>query len=416
MASAEEMYSVVPPPNESNATRGRSSDGGTGQMQQCDAAAPIDEGEIRTSLLVEAKRRKVWGTKAVSKMQFLDLQQSTCYRYTLESFTETRSTSETAEAHTEGFSTIENYIDIGPNCTNVVATQNITFAPAQNPWDYEVLPDREFADSVKVRDLPDSTRVSKCPSCNGSRVTHCFPCKGKGSDNCTSCRRTGMKAGIAHPAVYTHPMIGTFPGGTNQMRGGHMWPAGIVRPPNQDKPYAVGTPVHFMAKAGLPPPGIGQHDLCIHCKGHGMRECTHCKGVGKKPCNTCHGSGTARVTTKLKVVFCVERSNFYTACDISDILLHRATGEMRLTESGAYVVPLQKHPMKEINEASRTLCATHLHKCMGCCRILKQRHRLEAIAVVKVRFRLGTKSGIFYVYGNERLCYIPKNSSKCALM
>jgi len=35
----------------------------------------------------------------------------------------------------------------------------------------------------------------------------------------------------------------------------------------RDKPYAAGTPVHFMAKAGLPPPGIGQHDLCIFCHG-----------------------------------------------------------------------------------------------------------------------------------------------------
>jgi hypothetical protein len=24
-------------------------------------------------------------------------------------------------------------------------------------------------------------------------------------------RGTGMKAGVAHPAIYTHPMIGTFP-------------------------------------------------------------------------------------------------------------------------------------------------------------------------------------------------------------
>jgi hypothetical protein len=45
--------------------------------------------------------------------------------------------------------------------------------------------------------------------------------------------------------------------------------AGIVRPPagSNNRPYALGTPVHFMAKAGLPPPGIGQHDLCIFCQG-----------------------------------------------------------------------------------------------------------------------------------------------------
>lgn len=39
----------------------------------------------------------------------------------------------------------------------------------------------------------------------------------------------------------------------------------------RDKPYAAGTPVHFMAKAGLPPPGIGQHDLCIFCHGYNLK-------------------------------------------------------------------------------------------------------------------------------------------------
>lgn len=70
----------------------------------------------------------------------------------------------------------------------------------------------------------------------------------------------------------------------------------------RDKPYAVGTPVHFMAKAGLPPPGIGQHDLCIFCQGRGIIDCTHCKGHGKKSCPTCGGHGSIRVSTKLKVL------------------------------------------------------------------------------------------------------------------
>lgn len=80
----------------------------------------------------------------------------------------------------------------------------------------------------------------------------------------------------------------------------------IVRPSliaatRDNRPYAVGTPVHFMAKAGLPPPGIGHHDLCIFCQGRGIKECHHCKGQGKKPCAVCGGHGNVRMYTKLKV-------------------------------------------------------------------------------------------------------------------
>ncbi|KAH7729315.1 Protein SSU-2 c [Aphelenchoides avenae] len=302
--SADDTYNVVPPPREPSDRNGHGHDSRARRAEHAlEAAAAIDEEDIRKSVLVEAKRRKVWGSKAVAKMEFFDIEHSTCYRYTLESFTETRSTSESAEAVEDSGFSIENYIDITSAGTRVVETQNITFATPQNPWDYEVLPDEEFLEAVKVRDLPDSTRVTRCPSCNGTRLSHCFHCQGHGTDKCLYCRSTGMKAGVAHPAVYTHPMIGTFPNANNPIRGGgHMLPPGIVRPPNLDKPYAVGTPVHFMAKAGLPPPGIGQHDLCIHCKGHGIRECGHCKGVGKKACVTCGGNGNARVTTKLKVL------------------------------------------------------------------------------------------------------------------
>lgn len=128
-----------------------------------------------------------------------------------------------------------------------------------------------------------------------------------------------MKAGVAHPAVYTHPLIGSFPGvftliknfnihiilQSEQQRGYPTSGSLITRPPHlgrdANKPYAVGTPVHFMAKAGLPPPGIGQHDLCIFCQGRGISDCNHCKGQGKKSCATCGGQGNVRCFTKLKV-------------------------------------------------------------------------------------------------------------------
>lgn len=60
-------------------------------------------------------------------------------------------------------------------------------------------------------ELPGSTRLNGCTQCSADGVIHCFHCRGYGNDKCSYCRGTGMKAGVAHPAVYTHPMVGTFP-------------------------------------------------------------------------------------------------------------------------------------------------------------------------------------------------------------
>lgn len=75
----------------------------------------------------------------------------------------------------------------------------------------------------------------------------------------------------------------------------------VIRPQSGDMAYGVGTPIHFMAKAGVPPPGIGHHDLCLFCHGRGLSDCSHCKGHGKKPCTVCGGSGTVRQFVKLRI-------------------------------------------------------------------------------------------------------------------
>jgi hypothetical protein len=36
--------------------------------------------------------------------------------------------------------------------------------------------------------------------------------------------------------------------------------------------YAKGTPVHYMTVSGVPPPGIGQNDLCFFCHGRGVQQ------------------------------------------------------------------------------------------------------------------------------------------------
>uniref|UniRef100_A0A915NT75 Protein SSUH2-like protein n=1 Tax=Meloidogyne floridensis TaxID=298350 RepID=A0A915NT75_9BILA len=409
----------------------------------------INEDEIRKSLLVEAKRRKCWNSKAIEKMVFEEIVHNCCYHYVLESFTETRSTADAVQPSSStmsnssalvrirSFEESGSTVDISTNSltskiNNPTVTKTLFSADfGHNPWDFDVKPDDDFVNQIKILEMPNSQRLSTCHTCKGEALIHCFHCRGLGTDKCTYCRGTGMKAGVAHPALYTHPMIGTFSGDNRKSVGGGISSSNrgfpfsgtaMIKPAllgsQRDKPYAAGTPVHFMAKAGLPPPGIGQHDLCIFCHGRGIRDCQHCKGQGKKCCLACGGNGQVRIFTKLKVAFAVECSDFYTPCEMPDHLLRQANGQLIFTETRPYVHPIRKHKIKEINEVSKHFCAAHLKRLLDSCRVLKQRHCIERIMVAKVRFKLGSKCGRFFVFGDQRLCYIPKESisSNCSLM
>uniref|UniRef100_A0A914EKQ7 Uncharacterized protein n=1 Tax=Acrobeloides nanus TaxID=290746 RepID=A0A914EKQ7_9BILA len=361
--SSNPSFSLIPPPRDENTNPDTILEGSV-STRFFQEVSEINENDIRQSLLVEAKRRRCFGTKAINKMSFEGIEHSCCYHYVLESFTETRSTADACEAYIPGQATATLESQTNMISISTDGGPSTSIFGMQNPWDYEILPDVEFAEQTKVLEMPGTSRLDPCPVCHSEGVSHCFHCRGFGTDKCGSCRGTGMKAGVAHPAIYTHPMIGTFPH-SDPSRGYPGSGAAFIKPSiaSGGKPYAVGTPVHFMAKAGLPPPGIGQHDLCLFCQGRGIRDCHYCKGHGKKTCTTCAG-----------------------------------------------------HGIKDVNEISRKFCAGHLQKSLGACRVIKQRHMVEAFPVAKVKYRLGSKSGIFWVYGNERLCFLPKDASHCCML
>uniref|UniRef100_A0A915E2G5 Thioredoxin domain-containing protein n=1 Tax=Ditylenchus dipsaci TaxID=166011 RepID=A0A915E2G5_9BILA len=365
-------FSLVPPPTEAtlqqNEQRQKIRDPlVTTPNRTFEEAPEISEDDIRKSLIVEAKRRKYWGTKAITKMLFEEIEHSTCYHYMLESFTETRSTAEATEACASTSSSLHHHGSHSHGSSHNTSSTPTTTTLNDNTFHQtSQLPDQEFADQTKVLEMPSS---NECPSAIGF-----------GTDKCQYCRGTGMKAGVAHPAVYTHPM-------NDPSRGYPGSGSLIVRPPGggnlKDKPYAVGTPVHFMVKAGLPPPGIGQHDLCIFCQGRGISDCHHCKGQGKKSCPTCGGQGNVRVFTKLKV--------FFSFC-----------GEPKLCTT------TQKTPYKRNQRDQSEILCCPPQKSHGSCRLLKQRHCVEAISIAKIKFKLGNKNGYFYVYVTQ-FCFLLLN-------
>uniref|UniRef100_A0A0N4Z012 Protein SSUH2 homolog n=1 Tax=Parastrongyloides trichosuri TaxID=131310 RepID=A0A0N4Z012_PARTI len=413
----ESLFSVVMPPNGSQRSRLES----LPENRSYSYGLPISEYDIREAVAKEAKARKLWRYKALKNMQIDNIEHSSCFHYVLESFTEQRSIAEATEPYTVG-AYIDNapYLERNADMDNVPSSSGASRSPVHengqiNPWEYIIEPSQDFVAQTRVIELPGSSKLTTCSNCNAEGQQHCFHCRGNGTDKCNYCRGTGMKAGVAHPAIYTHPMIGTFPHADTNMG----YPGSgsvIVRPADKRQSYAAGTPVHFMMKAGLPPPGIGQHDLCIFCRGRGIKDCSHCKGQGRKSCITCNGTGSVKVYTKLKIFFAVERSDFFTESEIPQHLFHFATGDQVFYECHPYVLPLKKFEAKEVNEGSRKLCAEHLQRSLGSTKMLKQRHFVDAIPVAKVYYTMGKHSGTFWVYGKEHLCYIPKKSSNCVIL
>lgn len=97
-------------------------------------------------------------------------------------------------------------------------------------------------------------------------------CPFSGTSRCSICNGTGMKTGVPHPAVVTHPLIGSYTN-SKQTTGGY---AGAPRPgfgpSGGAQPYGLGTPIHFHTMTGFPPPGVASMDLCYLCHGRGVKE------------------------------------------------------------------------------------------------------------------------------------------------
>ncbi|VDN17827.1 unnamed protein product [Gongylonema pulchrum] len=93
----------------------------------------------------------------------------------MESFTEMRSTSKAVEGVTLG------------QFLQQQGASRLTSAEL-NPWDYAIHPPETFVEQVKVLEMPGTSELVPCHSCNAEGLTHCFYCRGYGTDKCTYCR------------------------------------------------------------------------------------------------------------------------------------------------------------------------------------------------------------------------------------
>lgn len=369
----------------------------TSVLQKLDTLTPlvISEEEARRSLIDEVRKHKSWRTDALKQMQILNITPLYLYRYSLQTFTETRKTYETCEAVSGGSIEVAHH------------DYSSSYGSTLDPWGFEIEPRGLFCEEEKILELPGSTKSSECKTCSGAGSSHCFHCRGSGSARCNMCNGTGMKSGVPHPAVVTHPMVGSHAANIGQTMtvGG-----------NRHSQYAKGTPMHFTSLAGLPPPGVSAVDICVLCRGSGIKPCNYCNGSGKKPCGLCGGMGQIRMCTKMKVKFSVEASEFVVGgTKVPESFLKMLTGDVVFSDVQQRVSPISGCPINEINSQSMFLIQTHLNNASNRSRIIQQRHIVECIPINEVHYSCGTKTGTYFVVGNEKMAFINRYPKKCVI-
>uniref|UniRef100_A0A5S6QWY6 Protein SSUH2-like protein n=1 Tax=Trichuris muris TaxID=70415 RepID=A0A5S6QWY6_TRIMR len=351
------------------------------------------EEEIRRSLDSEVKKHKYWSNTTLNGLKILRIETSVTMRYRLESFIESRTKQPICEPATDELEPLEMH------CSSV--------------WEVPCSPTRMFSEETKVLNLPGSTRISKCATCNGQGANLCYHCRNSGTVRCTACNGTGMKSGVPHPAVVTHPLVGAFP---YTDRGSSYSGGAMASTSRGRKPYGLGTPAHLSSITGVPPPGLSIVDLCAVCQGSGIRQCSVCKGFGNKPCSVCNSTGRVRFVTKVTIRYSIMKGEYCHEMNLPDEELEKVTGELVLVECQAVVSPIRNFPIAAISEHSARLIRSHLDKQTPNSRILKQRQTLEAVPIADVLYELGGRTGRFWVLGRERIAFVPQYPKKCCLL
>ncbi|XP_052781226.1 protein SSUH2 homolog isoform X2 [Mya arenaria] len=163
---------MAPPPSYEAATREPP------QRAEIQGLPQIDETEARNALLQHVSEHCCYGSGAAQSLRFTDLQHSSAFHYTLETFGEARSTAWAYDPYSG------QPID-GP--------QN---GPAPGPWDIQAAPPATFQNQQSHIEVPHTASVKPCHNCMAMGRVRCHRCFGRGRVRCTSC------AGRGHKTVY----------------------------------------------------------------------------------------------------------------------------------------------------------------------------------------------------------------------
>lgn len=133
----------------------------------------VSEDVAREALLKYVDSKWKYSSKPARNLTFKELKPITVYRYRLETYTETRTSSWQFEPY------------------NGQPVDGPQYGMSPPPWEIPmVLPER-FSDRVEKIRVPHSSFIKVCHKCHGCGRIRCASCHGRGQKRCTFCHGHG---------------------------------------------------------------------------------------------------------------------------------------------------------------------------------------------------------------------------------
>lgn len=133
----------------------------------------LSEIAARAALLKEVESHFCWGKAAARDLSFVRINAASAFHYTLESFTERRSSCWAFE----------------PYSGQAIDSQGSGVPPL--PWEVPATPPTLFKDSFVEIEVPHTAAVKTCHHCAGFGRIRCHQCCGRGKLRCSGCKGAG---------------------------------------------------------------------------------------------------------------------------------------------------------------------------------------------------------------------------------
>lgn len=349
---------ALPPPSYDEATRGPPP-----ERREFTNAPTITEEQAREALLQHVAEHCCYGKGAARDMTFRELTSSSAFHYTLETFTESRSTCWAYEPFRG------QDID-GPER-----------GPAPGPWDIQATAPNLFRSSKLDVEVPHTASVKPCHNCFSQGYTRCFRCQGRGRLFCHSCNGTGRERVFESHIDHHH----------DHHHGHH------------DHHH------HHHNHHG----GHASYRPCTWCHGSGRKRCYTCNGFGQVECSVCRSRGSLKCYIKLTIMWNNHlKDHIVERTALPDHLIRTVSGQVAFEEQQLRVWPINHFPDQEVNNASKAIVAEQ-SRAYPTERILMQRHRVRIVPVTMAYYTHDDKPGSFFVYGFEHKVYAPDYPQQC---
>ncbi|CAJ0950976.1 unnamed protein product, partial [Ranitomeya imitator] len=343
---------------------------------------PVDLtlGSAETSCPTHPDRRALLITEAAAKQAFQEYGNGKCcherslaedmtteelrpcntYRYSLETFTESR----ISVWKTEQYS--GQHVD-APDAGSVL-----------QPWEIPVVVPDMFKDGSQTMKVPNTTCVKTCSHCKGMGRNTCLKCHGSGRVQCMWCSGTGRRL---------------------QME-------------MCQQCYGVGTESCRMCT-------ISNIQTCVTCAGKGQvltylqLSITCLLGWEHSPLpveeeNLSGVNGPAPEGKIINISFISDHHSEFSAD-----LFQAVHGERIHTVEQLSATPLSDFPDSSIIWASQNALEQHRLQFSSSCRVLRQRQSVELIPLTKVQYVWKGKKLSYFIYGMENKVFAQNYPQKC---